>query len=1046
MRISEFAVRHPQLTIVLFLMAAALGVTSLRSIPLSEDPTFPISTYAVVAVYPGATAADMEQLVVDPLEETFNELDNLKSIKTTIEDGVAALTVEFEASTDPDKKYDEVVRELNALRADLPADLYRLDVQKFSLANVNIAQVGLVSESRAYRELEEEARRLKERLEAVPGVRTVERQGYPEREVRVELDPGRLARLGLPPGRVLDAIASESANLPGGSADAGRRRFSVKTSGSYRDADEVRRTVVAGDGRAIVTVGDLGTVAWGYADHRHLARWNGQRAVWVTANMKPGQRIADVRDGLWAAMDAFEPTLPAGIRLVRPFDQSQNVTKRLTRLAEDFLIAILLVLVTLLPLGTRASLVVMISIPLSLAIGVTLLRFTGYSINQLSIVGFVISLGLLVDDSIVVVENIARFLREGHRRDEAAVAATRQITVAVLGCTATLIAAFIPIFMLPGTPGKYISSLPAAVVFTILASLVVSLTIVPFLASRMLSRHEDPEGNRVLRAFNRAIDFSYGAWLHRALAAPRRTVLAAAALFVASLGIVPVIGFSLFPRADTPQFLVRVTTPQGSSLAETDAAARFAERVLLARPEVRHVLTNVGRGNPFVYYNVAQENERANLAELFVMLRRYDPGRTPAMLDSLQRALDAWPNARMEVKVFENGPPIDAPIAMRLTGPDLDTLRTLAAGAQRAIESVPGTRNVANPVQLRTTDVRVAVDTRRAGLLGVPTVEVDRTVRMALAGFDAGSVRDANGEDYAVRVRLAGGATGDPGARGGLAPSLDGAPPLAALDRLYVPAVTGAAVPLRQVADLGLEANVPVIQHYNKVRSVTLTANVASGFNTDRVTRDVLQRIGALRLPAGYAIIPAGEIESREESFGDLSTAIVLTVFIILAILVLEFGTFRSTLIVASVIPLGVVGGLVGLLLGGYSLSFTAMIGFIALIGIEIKNSILLVDFTNQLRRQGLGVREAVEQAGRVRFLPILLTTLTAVGGLTPLAIQNSSLYSPLAVVIMGGLISSTLLARLVTPVMYVLLAPKVEPERGGPPAPRGPEGPPAAA
>ena len=567
MKISQFAVQRPQLTIVLFAMAAALGISALRSIPLSEDPVFPVPASSVVAVYPGATPTDMEQLVVDKLEAKLNELDGLKSLKTTIEDGLAIIEVEFDANADPEKKYDQVVREVNALRPQLPADLYRLDVHKWDLANVNILQVGLVGDGLPVTELALHARHLKDRLERVAGVRTVERMAYPEREVRVDLDPGRLAQLHLPATQVLQAVQSDNANIPGGTADAGRRAFSVKTNGGYRDVEQVRRTIVGGDGRSLVALGDVASVRWDHADLHHIGRWNGHRAVWVNASMKPGRRIDDVRAAAWRELDAFEKTLPPGVRLVRPFDQSVNVDHRLKRLGEDFLIAIVLVLFTLLPLGTRASVLVMISIPLSLAIGVTLLQLTGFSINQLSIVGFVIALGLLVDDSIVVVENIARFLRRGVPREQAAIAATRQISVAVVGCTATLIAAFIPIFLLPGLPGRYIRSLPAAVAYTILASLVVSMTIVPFLASRPLSRTENPEGNRFLQALNGFIERTYGRWLERVLDKPRRTLLLAGALVVGSVALVPAIGFSLFPKADTPQFLVRVRTPQGSSLS-----------------------------------------------------------------------------------------------------------------------------------------------------------------------------------------------------------------------------------------------------------------------------------------------------------------------------------------------------------------------------------------------------------------------------------------------------------------------------------------------
>jgi len=1036
MHVSEFSVRRPHLTIVIFLMAIALGISSILSIPLSEDPTFPVSSASVVAVYPGATPEDMEQLVADPIEERLNELEDVESIATVVEDGLAIVEVESHSSTDPATKHDEVVREVNALRPDLPADLYRLDVLEHDLAAINILQVALVSENAPARDLRDQAKKLERRLERVPGVRTASRFATPEPEVAVTLDPGRMGSFGLAPSRVLQAVQSEGANLPGGAALAGSRRFAVRTSGSYRSVEDVRSTVIGGDGRSMLTLGDVADVNWGTEDPRYLGRWNGQRAVFVAATMKKGQRISAVRDRLWRELDAFEKELPAGITLKRPFDQNENVRLRLSRLAEDFLLAVLLVLITLLPLGWRASVVVMISLPLSLAIGVTLLRFTGFSINQLSIVGFVISLGLLVDDSIVVVENIARFLREGVERTAAAVAATRQITLAVLGCTATLIAAFLPLLTLPGIAGKYIRSLPAAVVYTIFASLLVSLTIVPFLASRVLSRHEHPDGNLVLRGLNRAIDTTYGRWLHRLLAAPGRTLLGAAIFCAATLVLVPVIGFSLFPRSDTPQFLVRVTAPHGSSLESTDAAVRYVEGVLRQRPEVRDVLSNVGHGNPFVYYNISSESDRANLGELFVLLRRWDTRRTPELLDSLQAEFDRYPAARIEVKIFEHGPPIDAPIALRVLGDDLDSLRAAAAAMQDVIESVPGTRNVTNPLQLLATHVRVTTDEGKAGLYGVPTVDVDRTVRMALAGFEAGKVREANGEEYSIRVRL-GSRAGAFGERagddaGGGSRVSGEAPPLSTLDLLQVTSITGAAVPLRQVADYHLETSLPVIQHYDRERSATITATVRTGYNTDRVTREVLRLVGERRLPAGCRVVAAGEIESRTETFGGLTQAIIIAVFIIFAILILEFGDFRGMLIVASVIPLGIAGGLLALFFSGYTLSFTAMIGFVALIGIEIKNSILLVDFTNQLRAQGFSVRESVERAGRIRFLPILLTTMTAVGGLTPLALQKSSLYSPLALVLIGGLISSTLLARLVTPVTYLLLTPdgraKVQP------------------
>lgn len=1010
-RVTQFFIDRYQLTVVLFLMLAVMGWASWQKIPKAEDPVIPIPTYLVVAVYPGARPADVEQLVVDPIEEAVGELEGIDKVRAEVEDGLAVLRIEFEYDADVDEKYDEVLREVNALRPSLPQDLYSLEVNRVSANEVNIAQVALVSETLPYHELELRAERLEERMEAVPGIRSAEAWAFPEREVGVRLDLGRMAELGIPPGQVMQAIGSDNANVPGGTVDAGSRRFSVKTSGEYASLDEVRNTVVRAAGGSATFLRDVAHVDWSYADPTHVARFNGRRAVFVTANQQADVNISAVRNALWTELDAFEKTLPPGVKLERGFDQSRNVNERLSHLGRDFVIAIVLVLLTLLPLGWRAAGIVMVSIPLSLAMGLTALEMTGFTINQLSIVGFVIALGLLVDDSIVVVENISRFLREGHSRREAALLATRQISIAVVGCTATLIFAFLPLIFLPGTAGMFIRVMPLTVVYTVVASLIVSLTIVPWLASRTLSRHEDPEGNVFMRWMHRAIGATYAPVLHRALARPGRTLAVAAALFVGALALVPVVGFSLFPKAGTPQFLVDVETPIGSSMAETDRAARFAERILAQQQGVRAVMANVGRDNPQVYYNVIPRSERPNVAQLFVTLDEYHAKETPEMFDRLRARFAGYPNARIEVREFENGPPIDAPVAIRLTGPDLDTLRALAARVERVVKTTPGTMYVDNPVRLARTDLKVDVDQHKAGMFGIPALEIDRTIRLGIAGLGAGVYRDGSGEEYPIRVRL----------------PHQGTPGVEALDRVYVASLTGAAVPLRQVAEVRFASSPPRIQHHAQQRAVTVTSYVRSGFNTDRVTRAVLDELEGMEMPDGYRWTAAGEIESRQESFGGVGGAVIVAVFMILAILVLEFRTFRSTLIVASVIPLGLVGGIVALWMTGNTLSFTATIGFVALIGIEIKTSILLVDFTNQLREEGMELIDAIQKAGEIRFVPIVLTTLTAIGGLLPLALEGSSLYSPLAWVIIGGMISSTILARLVTPVMYKLLAPAVE-------------------
>jgi multidrug efflux pump subunit AcrB len=572
----------------------------------------------------------------------------------------------------------------------------------------------------------------------------------------------------------------------------------------------------------------------------------------------------------------------------------------------------------------------------------------------------------------------------------------------------------VPLLFLPGGAGQYIRSLPAAVIATVVASLFVSLTVIPWLASLVLSAHEPEGGNRALRVFERTIHSTYAPVLDRALRHPLRALVVAAVFVAGAAALIPAVGFSLFPKAETPQFHVMITAPEGASIGATGAAARYADSVIRRRPEVHAVFSSVGRDNPRVYYNVLPRRDNPTVGQLFVVLDHYDQRRTPPMLDSLRAELAGYPAAKIELREFENGPPIDAPIALRVHGPDLDTLRGLAARVERVLEATPGSQFVNNPVRLQRTDLRVSIDREKAGLLGIPTLEIDRTLRLGLAGIEAGVLREANGDAREVVVRLAGNPRPDPDA----------------IDRLYVASLAGRLTPLRQVANVRFETDVPEIQRVDRERAVTVTSFVRTGYNTNRVTRQVLGALESLELPQGYRIVAAGEIESRQESFGGIGSAVILATFMILAVLILEFKTFRGTLIVASVIPLGIMGGILALFLTGNTLSFTAMIGFVALIGIEIKTSILLVDLTNQLRSQGMELEDAIRKAGEVRFLPIVLTSMTAIGGLLPLALQGQALYAPLAWVIIGGLISSTILARVVTPVLYKMWPPTMAQHR----------------
>ncbi len=1004
---TRFFVDRWQFTLILFFMLFGLGIQSVIAIPKSEDPIVSFPGVGVFVVLPGADAEQMERVVAIPIETALNGLEDVDEIQSTSQAGLASIGVSFIYGSDPEKKYDEVVRELNVIRASLPEGITLLRANRQNPAQTNIVQMALVSETASYRRMEAYARELRDAIERANGVQQAEIWGVPTSEVRITPDMDQLANFRLPLTAVTEAVQREGADIPIGAVESSGRRFNVEATGPFDSLEEIRDIVLRSDGGSAITLGDVAQVEWTNDEQTVRTRFNGQRALFVTARAKLGATIFDVMANVRLQVDKFAPRLPPEIKLERGFDQSETVAHRLSSLGRDFSIAIALVLLTLLPLGFRASLVVMVSIPASFAIGVIALDLMGYSLNQLSIAGFVLALGLLVDDSIVVTENISRHLRSGLSPRDAAIAGVDEINVAVLGCTATLLFAFVPLLNLPEAAGDFTRSLPMAVVCTIAASLFVALTVIPFLASRMLPRHG--HSNVFLDVVMGAIHAIYRPILKVALGMPRITVIAGLALFVASLALVPRLGFSLFPENDSPYFMVEVELPQGVSVEETDRAVMFADGVLARHDEFTWRFANSGRGNPQVYYNEIPSEQASNVGGIYARFDKWESKEGNALLEEIRVELATYPGVRFNVKRFLNGPPIEAPIAIRIQGADIEVLSGIAADVERAMASATGIRNITNPLAERLLDLDLNIDTEAAALRGVPAGAMDQTLRIGIGGARVASFRDPVGDAYPVVVRAA------------RAERMS----IADLDRLYIWTGDGSAAPLSEFSDPGISSGPARISRFQRERTVTITAFTQPGYLTNVVTASVEEQLAGITLPAGYSWNVGGEAEAQSRSFGGMGPAILIALFGVMAVLLLEFGSFATAGVVAFVIPFGIMGGLVALYLGGQSLSYTSIIGFIALIGIEIKNSILLVEFANQERERGTPLREAIEKAGEVRFLPVLLTSLTAIGGLTPLVFEGSPLYSPLAMVIIGGLISSTLIARIVTPPMYLLLAPK---------------------
>lgn len=1005
MNLPKIAVRNHQFTLIATLLLCLYGVIALINMPKSEDPQVAKPGASIFVLYPGSTPADMEQLVVEPIEEALNELDNIKRITSQCKDGLAVIGIEFEMGSDPDEKFSDVNEKVNGARELLPPDLLLLDTMKWSVSDTNIMQLALISPNTEYRDLEKQGERLEKILKKVPGVKKVELLAFPKQEIRVALNLERMARLRIPLNRVASIIQSSNLNIPGGSIDVGVKRFSIQTSGSFESLEQIKNTVIHSDGAKVVYLRDIAEIMLTYEDNSYYARFNGQRAIFITVKQKEKTNIFTIVKEIKQHIGDFKEKLPAGIQLASVYDQSQSVEERLGGFASNLWQGMILVgLVIFVAIGFRGSIIVMTAIPVSLLIGVGALFKSGYGLEQMSISGLVITLGMLVDNAIVVVENVSRFIRNGETNMNAAVKGTSQIGWAIVASTVTTILAFIPIATMQDISGEFIRSMPLIVVFTLIASLLTALTLTPWLAGRWLKPGALCASTRFMYFYETFVRNHYRRWLRSALKKPALILTVAVTALLGSLALIPLIGITFFPKAEKPQFFIDVNLPEGAALKETDRAVAFVENQLKQLPEIALHTANIGRSNPRIYYNIIEKQKQSNFGQLLVELKK-ETSRSDMekLIQKLRRDLDRYPGARIEIKLLEQGPPVNAPVEIIVKGEKMAVLKKIAADIEQLFRQTPGLINIDNPMSTAKSDIRVAINRDKASMYGIPLAEIDRAVRMSIAGITVSKYRDKDAKSYDLVLRA----------------QNDGEPRLDIFEKICLSTASGALIPLKQVATIELKLSSGKINHYNLNRSVTLTADVLEGYTVSEVTPILMEKLAAYRWPIGYDYFVAGEKQSQEESFGGMGEASLIALIAVFAVLVLQFRSFRQPLIVFSAIPLSAIGAILGLLLSGNYFSFTAFIGLTSLVGIVVNNSIILVDYTNQLMEEGKELSDALVESGSTRLLPILLTTLTTIGGLTPLALSGGTLWAPLGWTIIGGLTTSTMLTLIVVPVLY---------------------------
>lgn len=1008
MKITRSSINNYQFTTVVVLLLLIAGIFSYLTMPRTENPEINIPGVTVVLIYPGTSPFDLEQLVATPVEDVINEIDDIKKINTTINDGLVLITVEFFYGSDPDEKYDKVLQQINSIKSELPDDIYDIIVQKWTPSDVAMLQLALISDSASYRLLNDKAEKLEKELKLVDGVKKVDIQACPQQKVRVSLDMEKMALMNITIDHVMNAVVSNNANIPGGSIKISDKSFGIKTSGSYQSLEEIKNTVVNSYEGRIIYLRNIADVNFEYEDNNYLARVNGKKAIFVTVNQKEGRNIFKTREKAEEVLRRFQLSLDKDIQMAVVFDQSVDVDNRVNGFLSNMLQGIILVgAIILLALGFRSAIIVMISIPLSVMIGLGAIDVLGFGMEQMTIAGLVVALGLLVDNSIVIIENINRYILMGKSRIEASVLAAKEIGWPIVSATVTTLLAFIPIAMMPETTGEFIRGLPVTVVATLIISLILALTLTPLLSSKILKKPNFKKEAKIKKTdfLRRIVDGPYRKTLRMALSRRWLTVFAAIVLFIFSMYIFGFVGVSFFPKAEKPQLMIEVDLPDGTNIDKTNKVMKKVEAVLDTMNIVEYYASNIGHGNPRIYYNVFSHNFASNYGDIFLRTKYYDVKTFDILVDSLRSYFKHISGAEIAVKEFEQGPDASAPIMIYIKGDDLEVLGRISGGFEELLRQQPGAINIENNLSKKRTDLYFNINKEKASMYGVPIYEIDKTIRTAVNGLVISTFRDKEGKEYDIEMRMP---TGQEFT-------------VSDFDKVYVKSLSGKIIPLNQLARMEFKKEPGQISRFDLQRSVILSGYVGKGAVIDDIMAPIISELEAYNWPAGYSYHIGGELENRQESFGGMQIAVIIALISIFAVLVLQFRSFVQPLIIFAAIPLAIIGSIWALLITGYTFSFTSFIGLTSLIGIVINNSIILVDFTNQLRKGGKSMQEALQMAGETRFIPIILTTLTTIGGLLPLTLQGGTMWAPMGWTIIGGLLVSTFLTLLVVPVMYSL-------------------------
>lgn len=1017
MGLTRAAIVRPLAILMLILGLVLMGAYAYPRLRQDRFPAISFPAVFVSVQYPGASPTDVEELVTKEIEDVVAGVSGVETINSTSREGQSSVNIRFVEGADTNAAALDVERRLAAIRARLPEDANAPTVRKADSTSFPVMNIAL-SGQRPLTDLFELATDVIEPLLlAVPGVADVNTQGGLRREIQVQVDSARLRAYGLSLTQVNSALQRENVNLPGGRLTEGASSQSVRTMGLVKSVEELKRVTIV-SGQRTVRLQDVASVTDTYAEQTRLQRVNGHDAVGFTITKQSDANGVKVSDDIQAALERAKRMMPADVVLEVTSDSARFTRRSLDAVQKDLVLAVILTgLVLLVFLHTwRPTVIVLLSIPTSLISTFLIMYFAGFSLNMFSLMALALSIGILVDDSIVVLENIERHLKLGEPRREAALIGRSEIGLAAIAITMVDVVVYLPVSFMTGNIGRLFREFGITIAAATLFSLLMSFTLTPMLASRFMSAHEEESRNplarfgRVWEAGYKRVAGGYRRLLGLALSRPGKPLVVALAVatLVASFQMLSlnVVGSEFAPQEDDGLFRVSLTMPPGTSLSGTDKVVRQVEERLNKLPEVRSLFTSVGGGGGF---GGGGSNSRSADIAVELVEKRERQRSIFQVLGEVRRWSRDFPGIRLRASVSS---PLSggggSALSLRILGDDLITLMDLAQRFETAIRQTEGAVDVNNDAGERDPEVRAVVDRQRLSDLGITASTVANTMRTAIGGTVVTQLRPEGENQVDIRVLLSAADRANVNSLGA------------------VPVVTdsGAVVRLDQVATIRQETGPAEIQRTDRQRVISISANVA-GRTIGDLARDVRAATEAIPLPDGYRVVYAGQVQQQENAFATLLSTLALSLILIYMLMVALYESFLTPLAILFAVPVALVGAILALFFTQNTFNIFSLIGCIMLLGLVGKNAILLVDYTNTLRARGLARYEALLEAGYIRLRPILMTTATIVCAMIPLALKleaGGESRAPMAVVIIGGVISSTLLSLVLVPVMYTLL------------------------